>query len=68
MAMDLKRATRDRWISGVCGGLAYRFGCNSSVVRLVTVLLAIFIPGFSVIPVIVIYAALAYFLPETEAY
>ena len=66
--MGLKRATRDRWIAGVCGGLAYRFGWRPSVVRLVTVILAIFIPGFSVIPVALIYAALAYFLPESEAY
>lgn len=66
--MGLKRATRDRWISGVCGGLAYRFGWSSNVVRLVTIVLAIAIPGFSVIPVILIYAALAYLLPESEAY
>ena len=66
--MGLKRSTQDRWISGVCGGLAYRFGWNSSVVRLATIILAVFIPGFSVIPVILIYAALAYLLPETEAY
>ncbi|MDP9454813.1 MAG: hypothetical protein CYG60_06215 [Actinobacteria bacterium] len=66
--MVLKRSTKDRWISGVCGGLAYRFGWNSSVVRLATIILAVFIPGFSVIPVILIYAALAYLLPETEAY
>ena len=68
LTMGLKRAKRDRWVSGVCGGLAYRFGWNSNVVRLVTVILAVFIPGFSVIPVILIYAALAYFLPESEAY
>ena len=66
--MGLKRSTKDRWISGVCGGLAYRFGWNSSVVRLATIILAVFIPGFSVIPVLLIYAALAYLLPETEAY
>ncbi len=66
--MGLKRSTKDRWISGVCGGLAYRFGWNSSVVRLAAIILAVFIPGFSVIPVILIYAALAYLLPETEAY
>ena len=66
--MGLRRATKDRWISGVCGGLAHRFGWNSSVVRLATIILAVFIPGFSVIPVLLIYAALAYLLPETEAY
>ena len=68
LVMGLKRATRDRWISCVCGGLAYRFGWSSNVVRLVTVVLSVAIPGFSLIPVILIYAALAYFLPESEAY
>ena len=48
--------------------MAHRFGWNSSVTRLATIILAVFIPGFSVIPVILIYAALAYLLPETEAY
>lgn len=66
--MGLKRATKDRWISGVCGGLAYRFGWNPSVTRLTTIIVAVFIPGFSVIPVALIYAALAYLLPESEAY
>jgi phage shock protein PspC (stress-responsive transcriptional regulator) len=45
----LKRAKRDRWIMGVCGGIAHRYGWNSTVVRLVTIVLAIIIPGFSVI-------------------
>ena len=65
--MGLKRATRDRWISGVCGGLAYRFGWRPSVVRLALVLVIVLIPGFNVIPLIA-YALAAYFLPETEAY
>ena len=66
--MGLRRSRRDRWISGVCGGLAQRFGWSSNAVRLAVVILAIFIPGFSVIPVILAYALAAYFLPESEAY
>ncbi len=66
--MGLRRATRDRWISGVCGGIAHRFGWNSNMVRLVTVLLAVFIPGFSVIPVILIYILLGYLLPESDQF
>ena len=64
--MGIKRARRDRWISGVCGGIAHHYGWNSNAVRLVAVLLAIFIPGVSVIPAILIYALLAYLLPEEE--
>jgi phage shock protein C len=53
---------------GVCGGLARAQGWNSNVVRLVTVVLAILIPGFSLIPVLVIYGILGYFLPESEEF
>ncbi|HZC19915.1 MAG TPA: PspC domain-containing protein, partial [Rubrobacteraceae bacterium] len=28
----LRRAKRDRWIMGVCGGIAHRYGWNSTVV------------------------------------
>ena len=34
--MDIKRARRDRWIRGVCGGVARAYGWNSNLVRLVT--------------------------------
>ena len=64
--MGIKRARRDRWISGVCGGIAQHYGWNSNAVRLAVVLLAIFIPGVSAIPAILIYALLAYLLPEEE--
>jgi phage shock protein C len=66
--MGIKRAKRDRWILGVCGGIAHSLGWNSNVVRLIVVLLAIFIPGFSVIPTILIYILLGFLLPETEEY
>ena len=66
--MGLKRAKRDRWIMGVCGGIAHRYGRSSMVVRLVTIVLAIIIPGFSVIPVLLIYFLLGYLLPETDEF
>jgi phage shock protein PspC (stress-responsive transcriptional regulator) len=53
---------------GVCGGIAHRYGWNSNLVRLVTAVLAIIIPGFSVLPVIVIYILLGVILPETQEY
>lgn len=31
----LYRSKKDRWISGVCGGVAERFGLNVTVVRIV---------------------------------
>ena len=53
---------------GVCGGIAHSLGWNSNLVRLIVVLLAIFIPGFSVIPTILVYLLLGYLLPETDEF
>ena len=66
--MRIRRATRDRWIMGVCGGIAHTYGWNSNVVRLVTAVLAIAIPGFSLIPVILVYILLGALLEETQEY
>lgn len=63
--MGIRRAKRDRWISGVCGGIAHRYGWSSNAVRLVVVLLTIFIPGPNVL-VVLAYALLAFLLPEEE--
>ena len=66
--MDLKRAKRDRWIMGVCGGVAQRYGWNSTVVRLVTIIVAVIIPGVSVFPILLLYFLLGYWLPETDEF
>ena len=33
----MKRAKRDRWIMGVCGGIAHRYGWSSTAVRIATI-------------------------------
>jgi phage shock protein PspC (stress-responsive transcriptional regulator) len=66
--MGIRRAKRDRWILGVCGGIAHHFGWNSTAVRIAVILLAVLIPGFSVIPTILIYILLGYLLPESEEF
>ncbi len=66
--MGLKRAKRDRWIMGVCGGIAHHYGWNSTVVRLIAIVLAIIMPGMSTIPVLLAYFLLGYLLPETDEY
>jgi phage shock protein C len=43
--LRIKRAKRDRWILGVCGGIAHTCGWSSNVLRLVAVLVTIFAPG-----------------------
>jgi phage shock protein C len=64
----LKRAKRDRWIMGVCGGIAHRYGWSSMIVRLATIVVAIVIPGVSVIPTLLVYFLLGYLLPETAEF
>jgi phage shock protein C len=66
--LGIKRAKRDRWILGVCGGIAHTYGWSSNMVRLAVAVLAIIIPGFSVIPVIAIYILLGAILPESEEF
>ena len=66
--LGIRRATRDRWVLGVCGGIAHTYGWSSNVVRLATAVLAVIIPGFSVIPVIAIYLLLGAILPESQEF
>lgn len=66
--MDIKRAKRDRWILGVCGGVAHTYGWNSNVVRLLTAIVAVIVPGVSVVPALAIYILLGVFLPETDEF
>ena len=65
--MGIKRAKGDRWILGVCGGIAHTFGWSSTAVRLITALLAIFIPGPNIV-VVLAYLLLGLLLPETEEF
>ena len=65
--MGIKRAKRDRWILGVCSGIAHTFGWSSTAVRLITALLAIFIPGPNIV-VVLAYLLLGLLLPETEEF
>ena len=64
----IKRARRNRWLLGVCGGIAHTYGWSPNVVRLVVVVLSVVIPGFSVIPVLLIYILLGAILPESEEF
>ena len=66
--MNFKRAKRDRWILGVCGGVAHTYGWSSSVVRLVTVVIAVIIPGPSTLLAFLIYLLLGFILPESEEF
>ena len=65
--MNIERAKRDRLLLGVCGGIAHSFGWNSNLVRLLTVVLGIFIPGPNVI-VLAGYIILGLILPVSEEF
>jgi phage shock protein PspC (stress-responsive transcriptional regulator) len=62
--IGIRRSTTNRWIFGVCGGIAEKFGMNALAVRLGLIVLAVIIPGISVFPVILLYIAAGLLLPE----
>jgi phage shock protein C len=66
--MNIKRAKRDRWILGVCGGIAHTYGWSLGAVRLATAVLAIIIPGPSLVATLLVYLLLGAILPESEEF
>ncbi|WP_153409912.1 PspC domain-containing protein [Nocardia macrotermitis] len=62
MTTDTRRLTRshtNRWIGGVCGGLAEYFGWNATLIRLLFVLSCL-LPG----PQFVLYLVLWLVIPK----
>jgi phage shock protein C len=53
----------NRWIAGVCGGIAEYFDLDPTLVRVVYVLLSIFSAGF---PGTLVYIILWIVIPERE--
>ena len=62
----LRRARRDRWLLGVCGGIAHTYGWSPAGVRLATLILAIVIPGPSLLPTVAVYLVLGLLLPQSD--
>ncbi|MDX3005779.1 PspC domain-containing protein [Kribbella solani] len=58
MASSLVRPSNNRWIGGVCAGLARRFGISANTMRLIFVLSCL-LPG----PQVLIYIALWFIMP-----
>jgi phage shock protein C len=61
--IGLTRSTTNRWIFGVCGGIAEKYDISPLAVRAGAVILAIFIPGISFVPTLLLYIALGLLLP-----
>jgi phage shock protein C len=66
--VGLYRSKRDRWVMGVCGGIAHQFGISATLTRVLTIVLAVIVPGISFIGVVLIYFALGILLPESDTF
>ena len=64
----LRRASRDRWLLGVCGGIAHTYGWSPAGVRLATVVIAIAIPGPSALATFAVYLLMGFLLPQTDEF
>ena len=58
----LKLSRNDKWIAGVCGGIARKFGIDSDVLRIITVIL--FLCPY--VPVGLIYIILWIIMPSND--
>lgn len=59
----LRRSVSDRWLAGVCGGLAEYLGLDSTVVRVGFVLLSILSVAF---PGMLVYLLMWFLIPESD--
>ncbi|HET6912042.1 MAG TPA: PspC domain-containing protein [Rhodanobacteraceae bacterium] len=59
----LRRSRRDRMIAGVVGGLADYFGVDSSLLRVIYVLVSIFSAAF---PGVLVYIVLWLLVPQED--
>ena len=57
----LLRSSSDRWVAGVCGGIAAYFGWDPAIVRLAYVLLSVFSAAF---PGLLVYIILWLIMPQ----
>lgn len=57
----LARSVSDRWVAGVCGGIAHYFGLDPTVVRVAYILVSILSAAF---PGLLVYIILWIVIPE----
>lgn len=57
----LYRSKTDKMIAGVCGGIAKYFGIDSTLVRIIYAIVAIFT---AIVPCLIIYLVLWILIPE----
>lgn len=52
MEKKLRRSKDDKWIAGVCGGVAEYLGCSSALIRILTVLSGVGIIAYIIVALI----------------
>jgi phage shock protein C len=62
--IGIYRSRTNRWIRGVCGGIAEKLGVPPLWVRLGFVVAAVIVPGVSLLTMIILYVLLGILLPE----
>ncbi len=61
MDKKLIRTRKDKYICGVCGGLAQYLGADPTIVRLVVTALALFVQ-----PLVILYIVAAFIVPYDD--
>jgi phage shock protein C len=64
--IGIYRSSKNRWIRGVCGGIAQSLGIPALWIRLAFMIAAVIVPGVSFITMIVLYVVLGIILPERD--
>jgi phage shock protein C len=62
--IGIYRSTSNKWLFGVCSGIANRFGVNPLWVRLGAIGLAVIPAGLGIFPMIALYIILTVLLPK----
>jgi phage shock protein C len=62
--IGISRSTKNKWIFGVCGGIAEKFDVKPLWVRLGALAIAILPAGLGVFPMVLIYVVLTILLPK----
>ncbi len=62
--LGIYRSTRNKWIFGICGGIGEQLGVDPLWVRIAVILLAVLPAGLGIPPMLLIYIALRFLLPE----
>jgi phage shock protein C len=62
------RSTTNKWIFGVCSGIARRFDVNPMYVRIGALALAILPAGLGIFPIGALYVLLTVLLPKENTF